>query len=96
MPPILYFTIPRCNVPVMLAAQWDVSASLLDGEDLVGMAPTLFPDNPAAAEVAFLADHRFARKDVDRINRALFQPELVTAAEAIQICRKPRPGKFGF
>jgi hypothetical protein len=77
----------------MLVAQWDVTASMLDGEHLVGMAPTLFADNPAAAEVAFLADHRNARKDVDRLNRALFQAEIVSAAEAIQICRKPRPGK---
>ena len=77
----------------MLAAQWDVSASMLDWEDLVRMAPTLFADNPAAAEVAFLANHRFACKDVDRFNRALFQPEVVAEAEAIQICRKPRPGK---
>jgi hypothetical protein len=44
------------------------------------MMSTLFAENHAAAEVA------------DRLNRCLFQAKAVDADEAIQICRKPRPG----
>jgi hypothetical protein len=83
---------PRCNVPVMVVAKWDVTAMMLDGSELNGMMPTLFADNPAAAEVVFHGDPVNARKDVDRLNRALFQAEVVDGDEAINICRKPRPG----
>jgi hypothetical protein len=31
-------------------------------------------------------------EDVDRLNRALFKAEVVDGYEAINICRKPRPG----
>ena len=83
---------PRCNVPVMVVAEWDITAAMLDGSDLHGMMPTLFAENPSAAEVAFHGDPVNARKDVDRLNRCLFQAEAVDGDEAIQICRKPRAG----
>jgi|688.fasta_scaffold187548_2 hypothetical protein len=77
----------------MVVAEWDVTAMLLDGSDLSGMMPTLFAENPAAAEVAFHADPGNGRRDVDRLNRSLFQAEVVDGEEAIQICRKPRAGE---
>jgi hypothetical protein len=80
---------PRCNVPVMVVAGWDVTTMMLDRFELNGMMPTLFADNPAAAEVAFHGDPVNARKDVDRLNRVLFQAEVVDVDEAINICRKP-------
>jgi hypothetical protein len=64
-----------------------------DGSELSGMMPTLFADNPAAAEVAFHSDPGNGRRDVDRLNRSLFQAEVVDGEEAIQICRKPRAGE---
>jgi hypothetical protein len=36
--------------------------------------PLLFTDNPAEGEVAFNADPASARRDVDRMNRALSRP----------------------
>jgi hypothetical protein len=77
----------------MVVAEWDVTAMLLDGSELSGMMPTLFAENPAVAEVAFHADPGNGRRDVDRLNRSLFQAEVVDGEEAIQICRKPRAGK---
>ncbi len=77
----------------MVVAEWDVTAMLLDGSELSGMMPTLFAENPAAAEVAFHADPGNGRRDVDRLNRSLFQAEVVDGEEAIQICRKPRAGE---
>jgi hypothetical protein len=86
---------PRCNVPVMVVAEWDITATMLDGSDLHGMMPTLFAENPSAAEVAFHGDPVNARKDVDRLNRCLFQAEAVDGEEAIQICRKPSKPRAG-
>jgi hypothetical protein len=77
----------------MVVAEWDVTAMLLDGSELSGMMPTLLAENPAAAEVAFHADPVNGRRDVDRLNRSLFQAEVVDGEEAIQICRKPRAGE---
>ncbi len=37
------------------------------GRQLNGMMPTLFAENPGAAEVAFHGDPVNARKDVDRL-----------------------------
>ncbi len=56
----------------------------------------MFTDNPAEGEVAFNADPASARRDVDRMNRVLFQPELVSADEALQVCKKPRTGEAVF
>jgi hypothetical protein len=56
----------------------------------------MFTDNPAEGEVAFNADPASARRDVDRMNRALFQPELVSADEALKVCKKPRAGEAVF
>jgi hypothetical protein len=80
----------------MVVAELDVTAMMLDGSERNGMMPTgtgtLFAENPGAAEVAFHGDPVNAREDVDRLNRCLFQAEVVDGEEAIQICRKPRPG----
>jgi hypothetical protein len=56
----------------------------------------MFADNPAEGEVAFNADPASARRDVDRMNRALFQPELVSAEEALKVCKRPRAGEAVF
>ena len=56
----------------------------------------MFTDNPAEGEVAFNADPASARRDVDRMNRVLFQPELVSADEALKVCKKPRTGEAVF
>ena len=58
--------------------------------------PLLFTDNPAEGEVAFNADPASARRDVDRMNRALFHPELVSPEDALKVCRKPRAGEAVF
>ena len=52
--------------------------------------PLMFTNNPAEGEVAFNADPASARKDVDRMNRAL-SPE-----EALKVCKKPLAGEAVF
>jgi hypothetical protein len=58
--------------------------------------PLMFTENPAEGEVAFNADPASARRDVDRMNRALFQPELVSPEEALKVCKKPGEAVFAF
>jgi len=82
----------RCNVPTALAAEWPVAAELFESENFHGIVPLLFADSPAEAEVAFNSDPASARKDVDGMERALFQPEIVSATDALKFCKKPRPG----
>ena len=77
----------------MLAAEWDAQAELFEPVLFSGIVPVLFAENPAIAEVAFLADRPTARRDLDRMMRALFHPELITGHEAIEVCRRPRIGE---
>ncbi len=86
----------RCNIPTALAAEWPAEAELFESENFHGIVPLMFTDNPAEGEVAFNADPASARRDVDRMNRALFQPELVSAEEALKVCKKPRAGEAVF
>jgi hypothetical protein len=58
-------------MPVMVVAEWDVIAVMLDGSELNGMMSTLFANNLAPAEAAFHGDPVDALKDVDRLNRGL-------------------------
>jgi len=86
----------RCNIPTALAAEWPAEAELFESENFHGIIPLMFTDNPAEGEVAFNADPASARRDVDRMNRVLFQPELVSADEALKVCKKPRTGEAVF
>jgi hypothetical protein len=43
--------------------------------------------------VAFNADPAMARKDVDRMMRSLFQPEVIDGEEAIQVCGSRGQGR---
>ncbi len=45
------------------------------------MVPSLFTENPAAAEVAFRADPGYGRRDVGSLNRSVFQAEVVDSDE---------------
>jgi len=66
---------------------------MFDTDSFSGVIPVMFADNPATAEVAFLADGPTARRDVDRMMRVLFQPETVSGIDAIELCRRPRAGE---
>ena len=83
----------RCNVPTMQAGEWTATADMFESDSFMGIMPLLFGDSPAENEVAFNADPAMARKDVDRMMRSLFQPEVIDGEEAIQVCRKPRSGE---
>ncbi len=82
----------RCNVPTMQAGEWTAAADMFESDSFMGIMPLLFGDSPAEDEVAFNADPATARKDVDRMMRSLFQPEVLDGEEAINVCRKPRSG----
>lgn len=80
----------------MLAGEWHAAAELYETEDFHGIIPSFFADSPATAEVAYTADPSLARKDVDRMQRALFQPEILTPDEALKVCKRPRAGEAVF
>jgi hypothetical protein len=67
-------------VPTLLAAKWPLEAELFDGEVLHGVVPVLLAKNPAAAETTLHGDPANARKDVDRLQRGLFQPEILSTS----------------
>ena len=77
----------------MLAGEWVLATDLFESEAFYGIAPVVFAETPAAAEAAFLADRTGARKDVDRMMRSLFQPEILSLKEALKVCKKPRSGE---
>jgi hypothetical protein len=83
-------------VPTLLAAEWPLEAELFDGEVLRGVVPVLFAENPAGAETTLHGDPANARKDVDRLQRSLFQPEILSTSDAIQVCKKPRSGEAAY
>jgi hypothetical protein len=72
----------------MQAGEWSATADMFESDTFHGIMPLLFGDSPAENKVAFNADPSTARKDVDRMMRALFQPEVVDGDEAIRVCRK--------
>ena len=86
-------TMRKYNVPTVLAAEWALEADLFESDAFSGIVPTFFADNPAVAEAAFHADSVSARRDVDKMMRALFQPELISSDQADKVCRKPRTGE---
>jgi hypothetical protein len=77
----------------MQAGEWTATADMFESDSFMGIMPLLFGDSPAENEVAFNADPAMARKDIDRMMRSLFQPEVIDGEEAIQVCRKPRSGE---
>jgi hypothetical protein len=77
----------------MQAGEWAATADMFESDSFMGIMPLLFGDSPAEDEVAFNADPATARKDVDRMMRSLFQPEVIDGKEAINVCRKPRSGE---
>ncbi len=77
----------------MQAGEWTATADMFESDSFMGIMPLLFGDSPAEDEVAFNADPATARKDVDRMMRSLFQPEVIDGEEDINMCRKPRSGE---
>jgi hypothetical protein len=80
----------RCNVPTMQAGEWTATADMFESDSFMGIMPLLFGDSPAENEVAFNADPAMARKDVDRMMRSLFQPEVIDGEEALAKCWRPK------
>jgi hypothetical protein len=79
--PIFSFTIHSCcfslfyitfrdNVPTIILNSWDVVADLLDDDFLDGVMPVLF------AEEGLVTNLDTTRKDLERLARVYFVPEL--------------------
>jgi hypothetical protein len=77
----------------MQAGEWTATADMFELDSFMGIMPLLFGDSPAEDEVAFNADPATTRRDMDRMMRSLFQPEVIGGEEAINVCRKPRSGE---
>jgi len=64
------------NIPCIVVGQWDVEAPLFDDDTISGVIPTLFAEEPGVADIAFSTDRLNTRKDVEQLQRHLFQPEV--------------------
>jgi hypothetical protein len=64
---------------------------------LSGLIPVLFSNNPKESKKALLKNLVFARKDLDRINRAFFiQRRSTWSLRSLKIIKKPRQGDAEF
>ena len=86
----------RDNVPVIVLADWDLDAEMLDEEHMSGVMPVLFSDNPQASIAAIRANPVQAKEDVEALNKQYFIPEQVDLEEALKIVKKPRSGDGEF
>ncbi len=78
------------TVPTTLLKSWPLEADLFDGDVLAGPVPTLFTANRSSALDALISNPEKAHWDIQRLNRAFFQPEYVPISSAADIVNKPR------
>ena len=57
------------NVPAILLDSRSLAANLFEGDVLAGLVPTLFADDPNAAERAITTDAAKAHWDINKINK---------------------------
>ncbi len=78
------------NLPVILIKSWRMECQRFNGEFLSGPVPSLFGEDPEAAEAALRADLVKTQGDILRIHRAFFMPEVISLEEAVILMKKPR------
>jgi len=78
----------RDNVPAVLLEEWDLQATMWEGDTTAGLVPTLFADN--IQEAAFLENTARSHADLQKLARSLFMPEVIDLEEAKALIKKPR------
>jgi hypothetical protein len=75
---------------VVNLAEWELNATLFDGDIAAGPVPTLFADEPEVSRTALENGVAKAHHDLQRVARCFFMPETVTLEDACQLVKKPR------
>ncbi len=78
------------GVPTVLAAEWDTSTAMFDGEMARGPVPRLFATNPAEAKDNLSSDPAHAHKDLQRIMSRITINENIPAHAAFELVLNPR------
>lgn len=86
----MYNSLRSDNLPVIIIKSWQLEATLFDGEQLAGPVPSLYSEDPDAAQAAIKGDPLKAHWDLNKIAKSFFMAENVTTAEALAIIKKPR------
>ena len=84
------------NLPVIIIKHWPLEATLFDGEQLAGPVPSLYSEDPDAAQAAIKGEPLKAHWDLNKIAKSFFMVESVTTTEALAVIKKPRYIKFYF
>ena len=84
------------NLPVIIIKYWPLEATLFDGEQLAGPVPSLYSEDPDAAQAAIKREPLKAHWDLNKIAKSFFMVESVTTTEALAVIKKPRYIKLYF
>ena len=77
-------------MPAILLDSRSLAANLFEGDVLAGLVPTLFADDPDAAEQAITTDAAKAHWDINKINKVFMVPENISLKDAVSLLKKPR------
>ena len=77
-------------MPAILLESRSLAANLFEGDVLAGLVPTLFADDPDAAERAITSDTAQAQWDINKINKVFMVPENIGLKDAVSLLKKPR------
>jgi hypothetical protein len=78
------------GVPTVLAAEWDTSTAMFDGETARGPVPRFFAANPAEAKDNLNSDPARAHKDLQRIMSRITINENIPTHAAFELVLSPR------
>ena len=67
-----------------------MEATLFDGEQLAGPVPSLYSEDPDAAQAAIKGDPLKDHWDLNKIAKSFFMVKSVTTTEALAVIKKPR------
>ena len=67
-----------------------LAANLFEGEVMGGLIPTLFADDPAAAELAIKAHASKAHWDINKLAKVFMVLEDISLKDAAGVLKKPR------
>ncbi len=84
------YIIFRDRVPTVLAAEWDTSTVMFNGETARGPVPRLFATNPTEAKNNLSSDPARAHKDLQRILSRITINENIPAHTAFELVLNPR------
>ena len=77
-------------MPAILLDTRSLAANMFEGNMLAGLVPTLFADDPTAAERAITSDAARAHWDINKINKVFMVPENISLKDAVNLLKKPR------